>query len=258
MQVLSPEIEELEPMGYKEDLHGLESKIDKIADRFDKLPSPPAVSKWTKASPLIAVGALAFAGFSFWANHSAGDLKNTVKIEVGDQLKDPLKQIGDISKDVTTLKAEFEQFNKDRLTNIKVVVSQAEHTGNPIPQAQLATYKQVVGNIPPTIPEYWATVASIINYQSWLDQTNGHAPSPDKVSGPCYGSDQKSHDNLFVNSSFDGCAVYIDSHVFENVLLYKFCHSLSRRDCNNEQCPLHKLPVRFGYSACLYTGSVLS
>src|SRR5580658_6073887 len=159
MQVLSPEIEELEPMGYKEDLHGLESKIDKIADRFDKLPSPPAVSKWTKASPLIAVGALAFAGFSFWANHSAGDLKNTVKIEVGDQLKDPLKQIGDISKDVTTLKAEFEQFNKDRLTNIKVVVSQAEHTGNPIPQAQLATYKQVVGNIPPTIPEYWATVA---------------------------------------------------------------------------------------------------
>jgi hypothetical protein len=222
MQVLSPEIEEIEPMGSKDDLHDLKSQISsqisKLADEVKKLASAPPVSRWSKASPVITICALIFAGFSFWANHSAGDLKNTVKIEVGDQLRDPLKQIGEISKDVTTLKAEFEQFNKDRLTNIKDVVSQAEYTGNPIPQAQLASYKQTIGNIPPTLPEYWVTVASIINYQSWLDQSNGHAPNPDKISKPCFGSDQTSHDNLFVDSSFDGCSVYIDSHIFENVI----------------------------------------
>jgi hypothetical protein len=105
MQFLYDEFQDLELMGYKDDLHDLTSKIDRVADRIDKIPAAPTVSKWTKASPLIAGGAFLFALFAFWSNHSAGDVKNVVTIEVTNQLKDPLAKIGTDSRSVRTERA---------------------------------------------------------------------------------------------------------------------------------------------------------
>jgi hypothetical protein len=46
--------------------------------------------------------------------------------------------------------------------------------------------------LPSSTEEYWATAATIINYQSLANQLEGRAPDPSKISHRCAGVTQGS------------------------------------------------------------------
>jgi hypothetical protein len=119
-----------------------------------------------------------------------------------------------LTQEVSELKGQFEQFNKQRLADIKGTVSRAESLGKLLSKEQLDSYKQLVENLPPSVPEYWITVASIINYQSWANQKLGSAPDPAAVSRHCTASGIH---NIYAWSDFSGCVVYLDQSTFDHV-----------------------------------------
>jgi hypothetical protein len=172
MQMLSAEIEELEPMGYKDDLRDLQGRIDEISKR---LPTSPAqVTRWQKASPIIAAGALVFAAFAFWSNHSAGDLKNLVTIEVGSQLKDPLRRLGETESDVRAIKEYLalggfhaflnlpkSQSEKD-LPQLRRSLELAGSTRVSVPAATIEQVRLRLADMNPASPDYWPTVVRFL------------------------------------------------------------------------------------------------
>lgn len=106
MQVLSPETTEYSdthPMGYKEDLQRVHDKIDKLKDDL-KPPAAASITKWQKAGPVIAVCSLLLGLVVAYSTHTAGDPKSQIELEVGHQLKEPLKQIGEVASDVKEIK----------------------------------------------------------------------------------------------------------------------------------------------------------
>jgi hypothetical protein len=71
-------------------------------------PQRPPVSGWQKAAPIIAGCSFLLAAFAAYPVHQAGDRKNEIKIEVTEQLKDPLKQIQGMANDVAEIKGKLE------------------------------------------------------------------------------------------------------------------------------------------------------
>jgi hypothetical protein len=102
-------------MGQKE-LSVLLEKLTGRVTALEKKRTPNAAlkGKWDKGF-LVALAALLVAAiglpimlFSWIEPHLQNDLKNDVKIEVADQLKEPLKKIGEISEDVKEIKGKLE------------------------------------------------------------------------------------------------------------------------------------------------------
>jgi hypothetical protein len=190
MQFLSPEIEDIETMGYRDDLHDLGSRIDRIGDRLNKLPTPPTVSRWTKASPIIAVCALLFAGFVFWTNHSASDLKSIVKIEVGDQLKEPLRQLGESASDVRAIKeyltlGGFHAFlslpkseSEKELPQLRKSLELASNAHVSVPPETIQQVRLRLADIKSASPDYWPTVVRFLQFA-----TAGFSPNAPPTGG---------------------------------------------------------------------------
>jgi hypothetical protein len=237
MQIFALESEYLDspkvdPMGYKEDLQRLHSKIDAVANNIANAPKA-AVGVWQKASPIIAFCALAFALFSFWSNHSAADLKNQVTLEVSNQLKDPLKKLDDVSFDVKEIKNTLAFYGlktfaslpksevKSGLPQLKKYIEIANTQRLSVPQEILTDVRQKLSDADPRTPEFWVTVAAVINYQSLLDQLNGNAPDPTKVSKACEGMTEGSGGhNYFSGIRIGGCIVDLDTNdTFSNVVI---------------------------------------
>jgi len=65
-----------------------------------------------------------------------------------------------------------------------------------------------------TTPDYWTTVAAIINYQSLINQMRGEAPDPSKVSKSCLEFFKIS---LFERTGFSQCNVTLDTNAFKDV-----------------------------------------
>jgi hypothetical protein len=177
-----------EVMGYKEDLQVLQGKIDEL--------KVPRASFWQKASPVIALVALAFTIFVFWTNHSSTDMKNEVKIEVGDQLKEPLKTLADTAADVRGIKeylalggfrafVELTPFQaRKALPQLHKSLELASGSSVKLPldvveQAGLHLLKTST-----EAPDYWPTAALLISYRSEL--LSG-APEPTASFPPCRG-----------------------------------------------------------------------
>jgi hypothetical protein len=102
------------------------------------------------------------------------------------------------------------------LATIRAEVQMAESTGTTVPDSQLADYKNAVHSLPSTAFEYWVTVATIINYQSFLNQMNGVAPDPTKIVKPCSFGITGGHGNRYINMLMQGCVVDLDTQDFEN------------------------------------------
>jgi hypothetical protein len=73
-----------------------------------------------------------------------------------------------------------------------------------------------------TTPDFWTTLAAIVNYQSMLEQLSGEAPDPSKVSEPCPGFTRRdgiviSYGNTFIGGIHSTCLVDLDSNTFTNV-----------------------------------------
>lgn len=97
---------------------------------------------------------------------------------------------------------------------IQTELRTAQSSARLLPISDLDVYKNAVRALPQSAREYWTTIAEIINYQSFLNQKNGHAPDPARISRPCLGfTAGTGGGNLFVGGpiTLRGCVVDLDS-----------------------------------------------
>jgi hypothetical protein len=113
------------------------------------------------------------------------------------------------------------------LSDIRARLESAKQKRKPINREQLVSYKNVVRLISPAMTgyNYWETVETIINYQSFVNQTLGKAPDPEKVSRPC-GPATGGLMNV-ISGQLSDCIITLDTQVFANttfqdsVVIYK-------------------------------------
>ncbi len=101
----------------------------------------------------------------------------------------------------------------DTLDKIRRDLQVAEAKKEEIPYGKLVDYKAAVHGLPPSAADYWRTVAAIINYESFIEQTRGHAPNPATVSHPCpmTTASPSFTNNLISGYVFMGCIVDLDT-----------------------------------------------
>jgi hypothetical protein len=107
------------------------------------------------------------------------------------------------------------------LATIRSVIQAALTSAKILPVSDLVTYKNAVQALPTDAYEYWTTAADIINYESFVDQLNHHAPDPTAVSHPCaYGLTGAvgTFHNTYRQSAFANCIVDLDTNVFDTVI----------------------------------------
>jgi hypothetical protein len=124
---------------------------------------------------------------------------------IGVQLKPLNESVNQIAKDVAFLKGQqhdtnvkldklrgpdpnlmAKSSNPDKaLTGIKVSLEQAQDRNKILPAPTLTEYRKKIQTLPTSATDYWATVAAIINYQSYVNQMENKAPDPLQVAKPC-------------------------------------------------------------------------
>jgi hypothetical protein len=105
-----------------------------------------------------------------------------------------------------------------QLTGLRTAIETAHKKSEIIPKLELADYKQTLQKSPSSSAGYWATLAALINYQSFINQLNGEAPDPSTVSKPCpMVAGPMAHDNTFSGFAISGCIVDLDTETFENI-----------------------------------------
>jgi hypothetical protein len=106
------------------------------------------------------------------------------------------------------------------LATIRDEIEAAQRSGKPVPVATFVDYKNAMQELPPSEYAYWLTVATIINYESKLNQMSGSAPDPAKVSRPCWGvtneGNYHSSGNTLEGATLSNCIVDLESGVFLN------------------------------------------
>jgi len=174
----------LVPMGYKEDLQSVHAKIDRLGKQLTVDSPKASISKWTIASPIIGGCALLLAGWVAYNSHSATDLKNQIKIEVNDQLRDPLKQVGELSGDIKEIKGilalsgirAFISVPKSEiqanLPQLRKVVEIAKQQKIAVPISTIHDVQQRLLEVKQNAPDYWPAVLQFLQFAS-----NGLAPS---------------------------------------------------------------------------------
>ena len=187
MQTFPAEIIEeinIESMGYKEDLQRVHDKIDRLGEQFgNSAQRTLPVSKWTKAAPIIAACALLLAVFVAYTNHSAGDLKNQIKIGVGAQLKDHLRQFSETESDVRAIKEYLalggvhsflstpKSKSEEGLPQLRKSLELVSHTKVDVPPATIEQVRLRLADMKPTSPDYWSTVVRFLQFA-----TTGFSP----------------------------------------------------------------------------------
>jgi hypothetical protein len=100
---------------------------------------------------------------------------------------------------------------------IKADIEMADTAGQPLQSTQLVGYKNALRALPTSSEDYWATVASVINYQSKLNQLRGEAPDPGKVARLCIGENFRHN---LISGPLRRCVVVLDTETFRNVTFY--------------------------------------
>lgn len=103
------------------------------------------------------------------------------------------------------------------LSNIRATVQMAEAQRTILPPSQIAKYKDTLRAMSPSVGQYWATAAAIINYQSLVNQVNHQAPDPTQVAKPCYL--ENARNNVFRNDDFADCVFVLDNETLEHTTL---------------------------------------
>jgi hypothetical protein len=139
---------------------------------------------------------------------------------VSDQLKPLSETVNKIAADVAYLKGKAGvantklDSNPDKaLTGIRVSLKRAQDRNKILPVPTLAEYRKKVETLPTSATDYWATVAAIINYQSYVNQMEDKAPDPQQVARPCPFVTKRSgqnHNLIQGPIQFDGCVVDLD------------------------------------------------
>jgi len=172
-------------MGYKEDLQRVHAKIDGVATQLSNVPVRTPPNWWQRAATIIALCAF---GLAFYTHHSL-DVKNDVKIEATDQLKEPLKQIGEIAGDVKEIKGKLEvldplirELTIKRLSevgnlNSKDLVArlpELRHLATIAKTESVTVKPETVEKVGKTLiavgtPDTWSAAIDFLNYKSFLN-----------------------------------------------------------------------------------------
>jgi hypothetical protein len=104
------------------------------------------------------------------------------------------------------------------LAMIQAAILTAQKSQEVLPVSYLANVKQGIQAIPNSTRNYWPAVAAIINYQSYLNQKNGHAPNPLKVARPCTGLTAGSGGNNLIQGHIVIPNCILDLDTTHNVL----------------------------------------
>jgi hypothetical protein len=107
------------------------------------------------------------------------------------------------------------------LALIRAEIETAEMSGKLLAASDLADYRNVALELPPSANEYWTTLAAIINYQSKLNQMSGEAPDPLKISKVCGGltnnENMRNLGNNYMNERLTNCVIDLDNESFFRV-----------------------------------------
>lgn len=114
---------------------------------------------------------------------------------VSEQLRElgsKLNGVENSQKNLTQRIASQEAINRLSDPNRTLAVIRAElelarQSSQVIPKSQLVDYRNALSALPESAPNYWATVADVVNYQSLVNQLSGKAPDPRSASRPCLG-----------------------------------------------------------------------
>ena len=186
---------ELDDMGQKE----LSARIEKVARELALLKNNPiaSVEKSEWKSPVLYIAIIAAViALAAWvepriSTHLSGDTANQIKIEVGDQLKDPLKDLRGLAIDVAEIKGQLKELSP-LLQQVRL--KRLHETENLSPKQlseQLPELKRLATTArteklsvkPETIEavgkkllevgsaEAWDTALDFLNYKSFLNGT---------------------------------------------------------------------------------------
>jgi hypothetical protein len=101
------------------------------------------------------------------------------------------------------------------LALIRAEIELADMSGKLLAASDLADYRNVALELPPSANEYWTTLAAIINYQSKLNQMSGEAPDPLKISKACGGltnnENMRNPGNSYMNERLTNCVIDLDN-----------------------------------------------
>lgn len=211
------------------------------------VPAPAPVQPpgwWQRYGTMVAAGLAALAiivtlGFRYldWSNSSLDDrIDKRIDGKLGpinQKLSDLAAaveyikgQVGDVARLQTQtekLKAVIRLQSPERtMRAIRTEIATAQDNGERVPASDIADFKAALQEISPAAPDYLTTLATVVNYQSYVNQRAGLAPNPRAVSRQCFGE----YKSLKMKDTvLDGCILTLagttdlDSIVFANSVI---------------------------------------
>ncbi|HEY6252177.1 MAG TPA: hypothetical protein VI685_19655 [Candidatus Angelobacter sp.] len=171
-------------MGYKEDLQRVHAKIDNVIQRMDNAPAKTAPNQWQIASATFAGVALIVTVLVSVFTHQSVDIKNAVRMEVSDQLKEPLKQSGAMAGDIAEIKGKLEVLDpliRDMLTKkfresknltpreLKAMAEVAKTAKLQVDPQDVRVVGRQLLDEGKNNPDAWSAAQDFLNYRSFLN-----------------------------------------------------------------------------------------
>jgi hypothetical protein len=200
-----------------------------------KLALPSTPGKFERWSPIcLAALGLLISGAAYWhtvdherSQAAAASSDEHVKILINEKLDPLIAQLNQVTGQINQMNwqrnlSELKEGPREApgtansrsevMSNLRANLVEAQKLQQKLPLAEAV---QRIQEVPNSTQDYWATIASIINYQSYLNQLEGHAPDPNKVARPCPFATASAHisnNELGGTQHFTDCYIDLDTN----------------------------------------------
>lgn len=215
-QFFRPTVESQDDVATKDDIKKLQGQMgtllgiigklnlpDKLTDPLE-LPnavgSPSRKSNWiwTRLVPVIAVIVALVAWLEpRFRTHHEQDLRNAIKIEVGDQLKEPLSQLNNMRVEIGEIQGELKRISFNQLgasdekmfaTSLPYLRTLMTQSASGVPQTTLFQLASKLRKTPESSKDYWPTVLQFIQFASSAIGVQKEVPPPGRPNITASGS----------------------------------------------------------------------
>lgn len=195
-EVLEPHESIPNTMGAKEDVQRVHTRIDKVSDELrssiaevgNKKNRSTSISFLTLAVTVVGLPL----GFLYFVEpHVRSDMKSDITIETQSQLKDPLKQLSDMSGDLREIKGKLEVLDPliqemmlkrlsevkkftstdvdSHLAELKGLVQAAKATHTSLDVRDVQTVGEKVVNASKNSPDAWGVALDYLSYRTFIN-----------------------------------------------------------------------------------------